>query len=182
MIRDTSSYEANDFAKDFAEIIQSIKPNNIVELGIGNGYSLKCFVENSTTECRIQAYDLFDDFPFNRADEQIIKTMFKDNTNVEIAKADFFTFYSNLEDNSIDILHIDVANNGDVYEFAIENYMDKVQEGGVMMLEGGSEERDNVEWMIKHNKRKINPYLKIISKLYDVKIIDKFPSVTIIKK
>lgn len=51
-----------------------------------------------------------------------------------------------------------------------------------MLLEGGSEERDNVEWMVKYNKRKINPYLKSISDKYDITIIDRFPSLTIINK
>jgi hypothetical protein len=50
-----------------------------------------------------------------------------------------------------------------------------------MILEGGSDERDNVEWMIKYNKPKINPVVEKYSYEYKIKIIKKFPSITIIK-
>jgi predicted O-methyltransferase YrrM len=182
MVRTTSSYEINDFGKDLAQLVKAINPNFIVEVGIGNGYSLKSFVDNAGHDCDIYAVDLFDDFPFNRADYKTIRKMFHRYINIGIAKGDFFTFHENLIDNTVDIIHIDVANDGDKYEFAVENYLPKVKQGGVMLLEGGSEERDNVEWMVKYNKKKINPYLKSISKLHHITIIDKFPSLTIIKK
>jgi predicted O-methyltransferase YrrM len=182
MIRTTSSYEINDIGKELSDITKAINPSRIVEIGIGNGYSLKCFAENSGSYCNIWAVDLFDEFPFNRADEKTIREMFKSNLNVSIGKGNFYECYSYLADNSIDIIHIDVANNGEVYEFAVKHYLPKIRQGGVMLLEGGSEERDSVEWMVKYNKRKINPYLKSISDKYDITIIDRFPSLTIINK
>ena len=47
-------------------------------------------------------------------------------------------------------------------------------------MEGGSKERDNVEWIIKYNKKPINPYLMSIEENYKIEIIEKFPSLTII--
>ena len=61
--------------------------------------------------------------------------------------------------------------------------MSKISDNGVIILEGGSVERDNVGWMVKYNKTKINPYIcELINKGYNILIIDKMPSMTIIKK
>ena len=62
-----------------------------------------------------------------------------------------------------------------------ENYIKKLSDNGIMILEGGSIERDNVEWMLKYNKPKINPVVKKYSYKYSIKLIKKFPSITIIK-
>ena len=80
-----------------------------------------------------------------------------------------------------DIIHIDIANNGDTYEFAINNYMNKLKKDGIMILEGGSEERDNVNWMTKYNKPKIRTIINKYLDVYDIYTLDKFPSITIIK-
>ena len=47
-----------------------------------------------------------------------------------------------------------------------------------MILEGGSEERDNINWMIKYNKTKIQPIIK----KNNIKVIGSFPSITLFKK
>ena len=101
--------------------------------------------------------------------------IFKEHENVSIEYGDFYKLHDTLKE--IDILHIDIANNGDVYEFAINNYLPKLSKNGVIILEGGSEERDNVEWMIKYNKPKIQP----IVKKYNMKVIGTFPSITLFK-
>ena len=63
-----------------------------------------------------------------------------------------------------------------------QNYLNKVKDNGVVLMEGGSKERDNIEWMIKYNKPKIKPILDKYSKEYDIKTIGEIPSITIIKK
>jgi hypothetical protein len=82
----------------------------------------------------------------------------------------------------VDIIHIDIANDANVFKFGIENYLPKIKDGGVLIFEGGSEERDEVYWMNEFNKPKINPYLTSINSKYDITIIEDYPSVTIIKK
>ena len=110
-----------------------------------------------------------------------MKELFKEYKNVEISYGDFFKLHDIIIDNSIDMIHIDIANNGYIYEYAIKNYIPKLTSGGIMILEGGSNERDEVEWMIKYNKPKINPVLQKYSNLYNIKTIGSFPSITIIK-
>ena len=76
-------------------------------------------------------------------------------------------------------MHIDISNDGEVYDFAVKNYLPLVNK--VLLLEGGSVERDNVDWMISYNKKPINSYIKSIDKYFEIEIINKFPSLTIIK-
>ena len=83
---------------------------------------------------------------------------------------------------SIDILHIDIANNADVCEFIFQNYVKKLKDDGVILMEGGSFQRDNIEWMIKYNKPKIKPILEKYSEKFHIKTIGEIPSITIIKK
>ena len=86
-------------------------------------------------------------------------------------------------DNDIDILHIDIANDGDVFEFVINNYYTKLSKNGIIIFEGGNLKRDNVEWMNKYNKTKINPIIqKFKQEGYDINIFGTFPSLTLIKK
>jgi predicted O-methyltransferase YrrM len=171
---------------NFGDIISSItflkNPKKIVECGILEGYSLDKFILNSDTDTQIDAYDIFDKFHGNHAIKDKIIKQFSPHKNVNIEYGDFYNVFKLHENKSIDILHIDIANNGDVYEFMFQNYVDKLKDDGIILMEGGSEERDNIEWMIKYNKSKIKPVLKKYSENYDIKIIGKIPSITIIKK
>ena len=78
------------------------------------------------------------------------------------------------------MIHIDIANNGDTYEDAIKHYLPKLSPTGIMILEGGSAQRDEVEWMNKYNKPKIYPVIQKYSKDYIIKTIGNIPSLTFI--
>lgn len=182
MIQTKSSYWLNNFKQDFKSIIEEVKPKLIVEFGIGNGYSMEAFIDFASEDCNIHVYDLFEEFQYNHADYKEIKNRFCERKNVDIQKLDFYKGVERYKDDTIDLLHIDIANDGDVYEFAVNNWFSKVSENGVMVLEGGSHQRDNVYWMIQFKKRKINPYLLKIYNDYDINIIEKYPSMTIIKR
>ena len=51
-----------------------------------------------------------------------------------------------------------------------------------MVLECGSEERDNIEWMVKYGKPKIQPVLKKYNNDVIITVLEDFPSLTLIKK
>ena len=59
--------------------------------------------------------------------------------------------------------------------------MKKISENGIIIMEGGSNERDNVAWMNKYNKPKITPILKKFNSQYNIMTIGTIPSVTFIK-
>lgn len=174
-----SSYKNNNYDKIFQSICFSLNPKKIVEFGILEGYSLDSFIKYGKNAF-IESNDLFDDFPYNSADYNFIMNKYQKNSNVIIYKRDFYKSVDFYEDNSIDILHIDIANNGETFDFAIENYLPKVR--GIMIMEGGSQQRDNVEWMVKYNKPKIRPILQKYSNSAMIEILEDFPSITLIRK
>ena len=49
-------------------------------------------------------------------------------------------------------------------------------------MEGGSEERDSIEWMVKYDKPRIRPVLKKYSNNVRITVLEDFPSITLIKK
>ena len=174
-----SSYKENNYDKVFQSICFTLTPQKIVEFGILEGYSLDCFVKHGK-DSLIEANDLFDEFPYNAADYNFVTNKYQKNHNVSIYKRDFYKSVDLYDNNSIDILHIDIANNGDTFDFAIQNYLPKVR--GVMIMEGGSEERDNIEWMIKYDKPKIRPILQKYSSSVTIEVLEDFPSITLIRK
>lgn len=164
----------------FKTILTLQKPKHIVEIGILEGYSLNLF-SKYTKKCKIQAYDIFDEFNGNGGNKESLLETFKDHEGLTIEYGDFYKLYETMN-SSIDIIHIDIANNGDVYEYALKHYLPKLTDNGILLLEGGSTERDEVEWMNKYNKPKINPVLKKYENEYSITVIGNFPSLTIIQK
>ena len=171
-----SSYNNNvNFGDILKSITYSLDPKTILEVGILEGFSLKCFADASSSDTIIDAYDIFDEFNGNHANRENLLQNFKEYKNVSINYGDFFEVYKYIE--NIDIIHIDIANNGNIFEFAIKNYLPKLSEKGIMIMEGGSKERDNIDWMEKYDKPKMQP----IVKKYNLKVYGTFPSITIIK-
>jgi glucosamine-phosphate N-acetyltransferase len=180
-----SSYLNNiDYSEVFKTIISLVQPKKIVEFGILEGFSLEHFIKYSNSLCKIEAYDIFDNFQGNHAIYANISEKYNIYSNVKIEYGDYYNMVSKFSNGSIDILHIDIANNGETFKFAIDNYLDKLSSNGVMILEGGSETRDKVDWMIAYNKSHINPFLKELKNRIDidVNVIGDFPSITIVKK
>lgn len=162
-------------------IVQITNPSKIVEIGILDGYSLESFANAATKTTEIFAYDLFDKFDGNHSNEEILLQKFNGFDNVKILHGDFYNLHNSIGD--ADIIHIDIANNGDVFQHTINNYYPKMKKGGIIIFEGGSEDRDDVEWMNKYKKTKINPAIqKYIAHGYNIKIYGSFPSITVIKK
>lgn len=176
-----SSYKNNLDYKDIFDTLCFLKnPQKIVEIGILDGYSLKAMADNVSASCQIDAYDIFEEFNGNGANKERLSQTFSAYTNVNIQYGDFYKVIDNLCDESIDILHIDIANNGEVFEFALTKYIKKIKRDGILILEGGSKERDEIEWMNKYNKPKITPILNKYKDEFKIKIIGTLPSLTII--
>jgi predicted O-methyltransferase YrrM len=177
-----SSYKNNLDYKDIFDTLCFLKnPQKIVEIGILDGYSLKAMADNVSSSCQIDAYDIFEEFNGNGANKEKLSQTFTEYKNVNIQYGDFYKVIDNLCDESIDILHIDIANNGEVFEFALTKYITKIKKDGIIILEGGSKERDEIGWMNKYNKPKITPILNKYKDDFKIKIIGTLPSLTIIQ-
>jgi len=153
------------------------KPKKIVEFGILEGYSLDNFIENCNEETKIEAYDIFEDFNGNGSQRDIIKK-FQNKKNVKVEYGDFYKKHKDFDNESIDILHIDIANTGEIYEFTVKNYLQKINKDGIIILEGGSKERDEIWWMEKFKKPPIKSYLDSLNLKY--RTFGDFPSITVI--
>lgn len=177
MIMKSSYKNSLDYSDIFKIICFIHNPKQIIEIGILDGFSLKAMAE-TLPQSNIQAFDIFEDFNGNGSKRDIVEK-FKSYNNVSIEYGNFYKL--NFPNNSIDLLHIDIANDGDVYEFVFKNYIKYMKPGGIILLEGGSKERDQVEWMNKYHKTKIQPIIEKYKTKYSIYTLDKFPSLTIVK-
>ena len=176
----SSYFNSLNYKDVFKTVLYFNKPKSVLEIGILDGFSLEIFA-NYSKDTKIQAYDIFEDFNGNHADKGKLLTNFKDYTNVSIDYGDFYKL-SNTINSTFDIIHIDIANDGDVYEYTIDHYLSKLNENGILLLEGGSTERDQVEWMKKYNKPPIYPVLCKYKNKYNILTIGTVPSITLIQK
>lgn len=169
-----SSYKQNSYGRLFTSLTQLYKPKTIIEIGILEGYSLSAFLRGASSECSVRAYDIFDAFPYHHAKYEDLRTKYGEDI---IQYGDFWQLHKNIKA-PIDMLHIDIANDGDVYEHCFKHYLPLMSDRGIILLEGGSEERDNYYWMKEFNKRSIRPVLQ--SSGLDYIVLEPFPSITII--
>ena len=92
----------------FGDILNTItftlNPKKIVEVGILEGFSLKCFAESSNLNTIIQAYDIFDNFNGNHAKKDELISTFEKYNNVTINYGDFYEVHKSIS--NIDIIHI----------------------------------------------------------------------------
>ena len=176
-----SSYIENKYGNVLKTISYLQNPKLVVEFGILDGYSLDIFVNTVSDDCEIHAYDMFDEFPGNTSNYDEIMGKFSDR--VKISSLDFYEAHKTYEDNSIDLLHVDIANDGVTYEFVFDNYLQKISNDGLIILEGGSIERDNLEWMKRYNKKKMNSIVNKYKNIYYIlELHEDYPSMTLIKK
>jgi hypothetical protein len=172
-----SSYIKNNYGNVFEAIAFTLQPKVTLEIGILEGYSAARLKKHSQ---RTVLADLFEEFPFKHANESQIRNSFPD---CEIMKLDFYKDHDLFRYASIDLMHIDIANDGNTYRHFAEQYLWKIKPGGVAVLEGGSEERDNYWWMIKFNRPKISGALREFdAEGIKYTVLQPFPSVTIVKR
>lgn len=191
-----SSYVENNFGEVFYNTLLAHKPFCAVELGSLHGYSMyhiaRALKENSLfhqVHGHLNAYDLWEDYPYNHGSLSQVEALLKEkklDEFVSLFKADAFEVYKEYEDNSVEFLHVDISNTGEIFNKIFDQWDSKICCRGLFLFEGGSEERDQVEWMIKYNKTPIRPAIlehSEFNRRYDYGIYLKFPSLMVgIKK
>ena len=124
----------------------------------------------------IRAYDLFEDYPFKHGSMEGVAEAVRGyglSKYVTLEKKNFDDWLAAPE--PFDLLHVDVSNKGDTITRLYESVSERIAQGAAVIFEGGSEERDNVEWMIKYNATKIN------DSGVPFKVIDsRFPSLSML--
>ena len=153
-----SSYQENDIGKTLYDAVLKYKPKKIIEFGTLGGYSAVAMAMalDEIGEGHIYGYDLFEDYEFkNSTQENTQKNINEYGVAhyVTLVRKDFETWLQAPE--QFDMLHLDISNKGDTLERLYEAVKDQIKKGAIVLFEGGSEERDNVEWMKKYNQKKL---------------------------
>lgn len=190
-----SSYIKNDIGKIIKTNILTFRPFLCVELGVLEGYSTLAIAEalkynslHNGVHGHLHSYDLWEDYEYKHGNMATVQTLLKDaelQEYVTLYKADAFTVHEKYEPDTVTFLHIDISNDGDKIEKLMEQWNKKIRIGGIIMIEGGSIERDKIEWMIKYNKRPIRPVIetnRILNNNFVYATYEQFPSITIALK
>lgn len=181
-----SSYADRGYGPLFYALIRALTPRVCVEIGIFRGYSLLMAAAalRDNGAGMITGYDLFDDYPYRHAHrpqvaQQILDSGFVPWTTLQ--QADVRTVHEQWQ--AVDYLHVDVSNTGDTYREVFAHWAPRVSQ--VILLEGGSRERDNVDWMLQYGKPAIGPALADLRRDYpewSISVLEPFPSLTVALK
>jgi predicted O-methyltransferase YrrM len=152
-------------------IVLTFKPKTIIEFGTGHGgtaivmaLALKELQEIEDHVGKVYTYDTFDQQskgeigsnPNFQYVEHNIKTHYPSvNDFIEVDRGDFFAFNDD-PNKQYDLLYFDIDNDGDKLLEMYEKNINNIEQGSIVMFEGGSTVRDNVPWMIEKNKIKMN--------------------------
>lgn len=191
-----SSYIQNNYGEVLKANVTAFKPVLVVELGVLDGYSamhlMKGLKENNRGE--LHCYDLFEDYPHNHGDlrqaEFEVRSIFPMaeiplELGFKMEKADAYTVAERYAPASVGMLHVDISNDGDTIKRILEQWDSKMVHGGVILFEGGTAQRDQVEWMVKYNRPPMKPEFEnnpIILANYVFATYLKFPGLTMLLK
>jgi len=178
-----SSYEKNNYGELFYSLMRIYRPKKVVELGTKAGYSAYHIARGlrDNRKGKLDCYDLWEKYEFNTVPKSTaINNLAEFKDLVSFNERDAIEVYKKY--NKIDILHVDISNDGKILENIIPYWIDKVRQ--VILIEGGSPERDNFHWMIKYKKEPIMSWLKGFADRGGIEYftINPFPSITIIQK
>jgi len=182
-----SSYAENDYKRLFYALARIHKPKVCVELGVLEGYSL-CATAMALRDNGggiIHGYDLWEKYP-HRAVSQEVAQENVDSLGLTDYVRLHFASAKNIPERwpelSVSWVHVDISNDGVKANWALAYWQHKLIAGGNLLLEGGSEERDQVEWMIKFDKPPIAPVLRDWDDVYEIFTFQPSPSLTICQK
>lgn len=168
-----SSYRQNDLGQTLYDLVLDLKPKKIIEFGTLNGYSAiaMAMALDKLGRGTIDCYDLWNKYPHKNSTMQNAMENVSSYGLLKYVNFHYGDFWEwKVED--ADLIHIDLSNDGDIIERAVKKLKGFK---GRIVFEGGTKERDEVEWMKKYNKK---PILQA-DVTYEVLNPD-FPSISII--
>lgn len=150
-------------------MVLDIKPNVIIEYGtehagtaIVMGLALKELYEIEQHKGIIYTYDTFEKQSKGEIGSSPNYTIAVNNVAyyglqdyIKVDYGDFFEFCDR-STKEFDLLYFDIDNDGDKVLEMYNGCKNNIEKGSVVIFEGGSQIRDDVEWMNRLNKTKIN--------------------------
>ena len=187
-----SSYIQNNYGPVFENVVKTFLPQKCVELGVLDGYSTLAIARGirkamilSAHRSHLYAYDLWEDYDYKHGKMEEVQDRLDSeelSEYVTLHKKDAFEVYKDYLDQSACLLHVDISNDGDTLNKIVEQWHTKLSMGGMILFEGGSAERDEIEWMKKYNKKPIKPVIEfheILNKWYIYGTYNAFPSLSV---
>jgi hypothetical protein len=139
-----SSYEQNNYGELFYSLIRIYKPEKVVELGTRAGYSAYHIARGleANGQGTLDCYDLWGK---NYGSDSVTRSLAEKNiekfkTRIKLHQQDALDVSKSYKE--VDILHVDLDNDGDILEQIIPNWIDKTRQ--MIIIEGGSVERDKL--------------------------------------
>lgn len=187
-----SSYKENNYGMVFRSLILAHRPKIVVECGVLDGYSTiniahaLRFNYSMGIESEFYAYDLWEEYEYKHGDlEDVQEKLIKQNLQsfVMLNEGDAFEVADVFQDGSVDFLHIDISNNGHKLLKTLKVWGNKLSKDGMISFEGGSEERDNVDWMVRYKFPSIREELlnnPEVGDKWGIQILKPFPSMTLL--
>lgn len=178
-----SAYQDHGYGHFFYALTRVLRPRRCVELGVLGGFSLSVVAAalRDNGNGSIQGFDIFEQYPYHHERWGTVKERLEALGLLRWSAVhldDATTVHERFDE--IDYLHVDVSNEGDVYRWAFRQWAGKVSKA--ILLEGGSSNRDQVEWMKKYAKSPIAPAIEEIREAYPewiITVLEPFPSVTV---
>lgn len=174
-----SSYEENNYGELFYSFIRIYKPQKIVELGTKAGYSAYHMARGlkANGQGTLDCFDLWEKYTEYYGFGFITKSVaehnlreYKSIINLELRDAlDVDKKYQ-----SIDILHVDLDNEGGILEKIVPNWIDKVRQ--LIIIEGGSFERDQLDLSLTLKKMPVAQWLNGLDQPKADKLKQIFPT------
>lgn len=161
-----SSYQRSATGRILYDMVISTGATKIIDFGLLNGYSTICLaMAAKITNGIVYGYDIFEDYQYNNSSRDIVLSNLK-RYNVDdyvvLKRMDFNDWVKEPED--FDVLHVDISNDGDIISSL---HRATRHLNSIVLFEGGSEERDQQDWMIKHNGKPIQ------SQQYKYQLLEK---------
>jgi len=188
-----SSYIQNDYGKVLQLYVEGWIPINAVELGVLDGYStvhiargFKNLDKVGVHKGFVTSYDLFEDYQYKHGKKEEVQNLINKeelSDYAQLKKGDAFKVHEEYEDGRVEFLHVDISNTGEIVEEIMRNWHPKMAPRGLVLIEGGSVERDEVDWMVQFNKSSIRKVINenpLITENYQCCTHLRFPSLTVL--
>ncbi|MGZ5037447.1 MAG: class I SAM-dependent methyltransferase [Usitatibacter sp.] len=178
-----SSYRDHGYGALLYALARALRPTTCVELGVLQGFSLLAVASalRDNGHGTIAGYDLFEDYPYRHETLETARGNIRAcglQDRAEAMRADAYDVHAGYA--SIDWLHADISNDGDTLLRLFAQWEAKVAR--VMIFEGGSRERDQVDWMLSHGKRPMAPVVEALRGAHPgwrFAVLAPYPSMTI---
>lgn len=173
-----SSYRENDLGKTIYDLVLELKPKVVIEFGCLYGYSTIAIgmALKQLGEGKLKVYDLFEKYQYKHSTLEEVKSNIEKygvSDYIELHEMDYNQWLNNPEE--FDLLHLDISNTGDIILNTYQSLYPQIQNGSTIIFEGGSLERDNIEWMKKYSATPINS----VKRFTNYKVINSdFPSLS----